>query len=36
MEKVASGEWTLLQAYRAVCGLAAQDKATERRKIRNT
>jgi len=32
MEKVASGEWTLLQAYRAVCGQAAQDKATERRK----
>lgn len=32
MEKVASGEWTLLQAYRAVCGQAAQEIATERRK----
>lgn len=32
MEKVASGEWTLLQAYRAVCGQAAQEVATERRK----
>lgn len=32
MEKVNSGEWTLLQAYRAVCGQAAQEIATERRK----